>query len=140
MNKTEIESVFDVVKSCDATVLVSFGEDGYPDARDVTNIMNKNNRTTDLYFMTGRGTPKYKQLSQNPKCCLYYFNPSTRYSVRLYGEMHFITDKNIRQQHWSDDYRAYGYGGAGDSEFILMKFVPHAYKYYIGSEQKQGTF
>ncbi|MDE6250819.1 MAG: pyridoxamine 5'-phosphate oxidase family protein [Alphaproteobacteria bacterium] len=132
-----IDSVLNVVKSCDAVVLATCGA-LYPDARHLTNAMNRDASDLTLYFMTGRNTPKYKQLQQNPNCALYYFNSQTRHSVRLYGKIEFVTDMIIRQQYWRDEYKKFGYSGAESDDFILMRFIPNSYKFYIGGDIKTG--
>lgn len=133
-----INSVLDVVKSCDDVVLATCGT-SYPDARHLANSMNQNATDLTLYFMTGRDTPKYNQLKQNPNCALYYFNPQTRHSVRLYGKIEFVADMPTRQKYWRDDYKKFGYSGAESDDFILMRFVPASYKFYIGDELKTGN-
>ncbi len=138
-NAEQIKSVIDVVKSCDDVILATFGENGYPDARHIMNAMNKNTDTLNLYFLTGSDTPKYDQIKKNPKSCLYYFNPVTRYSVRLYGVIEFIDDKKLKKQFWHDEYARYGYSGFDDPKFVLMRFIAQSYKYYVGYDKKVGT-
>lgn len=133
-----IDSVLNVVKSCDDVVLATCGV-LYPDARHLTNAMNRDTSNLTLYFMTGRDTPKYNQLQQNSNCMLYYFNPQTRHSVRLYGKIEFVTDMTTRKQYWRDEYKKFGYNSAESDDFILMRFVPNSYKFYIGNELKTGN-
>lgn len=138
-NAEQIKSVIDVVRSCDDVVLATFGENDYPDARHIMNAMNKDTDDLNLYFLTGRDTPKYKQIKQNPNACLYYFNPQTRYSVRLYGKIEFVNDMALKKQYWHDEYANYGYNGFDDPQFVLMRFVTNSYKYYVGYDKKIGT-
>ena len=132
-----IDSILTVVKSCDDVILATCG-DAYPDARHVTNAMNRDATNLNLFFMTGRDTPKYNQLQKDPLCCLYYFNPANRHSVRLYGEIKFVDDIQIRKKYWRDEYKKFGYSGAESDDFILMHFVPNSYKFYIGNDLKTG--
>ncbi len=132
-----IDSVLNVVRSCDDVVLATCG-DASPDVRHLTNAMNRDAADLHLYFMTGRDTPKYNQLKQNPNCTLYYFNPTTRFSVRLYGKIEFVSDMSVRKKYWRDEYRQFGYTGPESDDFILMRFMPDSYKFYIGDELKVG--
>ena len=86
MNKT-IKSIIDIIKSCDDVQLCTFGLEEYPETRHVMNGMNQNIDYIDLHFLTMKSSPKFKQLEKNNNCCLYYFNPTTRYAVRLFGKM-----------------------------------------------------
>jgi len=137
MNNSTINSILEIVKSCDSLILATC--DGkYPDARHVTNAMNRENSDLALFLMTGRDTPKFKQLTRSPECCLYYFNPANRHAVRLYGEIEFIDDMNTRQNHWKDEYSKFGYGGPTDSSFILMRVNVKSYKYYTADGIQTG--
>lgn len=135
MSNNEKSAILDVILACDATILATCDDDT-PDARHISNIMNKNATTLDLFFMTSRDTPKYAQLQQNPECALYYFDDKTRHAVRLYGKMMFVDDATVRAAHWRPEFEKFGYGGPDNPEFILMRFVPHKYKYYIGPEMR----
>lgn len=133
MQDNDIKSVLNVVVACDATILATYDAE-YPDIRHISNIMNKNAKALDLFFMTSRNTPKYTQVENNPKCALYYFDDKTRHAVRLYGKMTFVTDASLRAAHWMPDFSKFGYGGPDNPDFVLMRFIPDSYKYYIGSD------
>lgn len=137
-DNNDIQSVIDVVKSCDDLILCTNRMDGYPDARHVANMMNKDVKNLDLHFLTGADTPKFKQIMKNHKCCLYYFNPQNRYAVRLYGEITPIDNLETKRQYWRDDFKNFGYLGADDPEFMLLEFKPHSYKFYVGNEMRSG--
>jgi general stress protein 26 len=137
----EIKSIIDIIKSCDDVILATCDCTSYPDARHLTNALNQHriDNQIDLYFMTTRNSPKHIQMQKNPKCVLYYFNPTTRYAIRLFGEMTFITDTSTRKKFWSSEYERYGYHGPTDSNFILLHFIAKSYKYYLGPQVKTGT-
>lgn len=138
MNNDEIKSIIDVVKSCDDVVLGTNRLDGYPDLRTIMNALNADINNLDLHFITDRDSPKMKQLHHNAKCTLYYFNPNTRYAVRLFGEMNTVDDIAEKEKYWHDDYKQFGYTGADDPELALLQFKPHSYKFYVGDEMKTG--
>lgn len=140
MQDTNLSSILDIVRACEAVYLSTFGLDIYPDGRYITNAINRETVDMTLYFLTGAHTPKFAQLKENPHCCLYYFNPENRHAVRLYGTMEFVTDRATRLSFWNDDFLVYGYGGPDDDTFVLMRFVPKSYKFYVGPEMKTGTF
>lgn len=127
----------DVILACDAAILATCAEN-QPDARHISNIMNKNATTPDLFFMTSRDTPKYAQLLKNPECALYFFDDKTRHAVRLYGTMTFVDDMKLRRAHWRPEFSKFGYGGPENPDFVLMRFAPHKYKYYVGPQQITG--
>ena len=138
MNHDEIQSIIDIVKSCDDVVLGTNRLDGYPECRTVMNALNADINDLELHFITDRDSPKMKQLHHNAKCTLYYFNPNTRYAVRLFGEMHVVDDIAEKQKYWCDSYCEFGYSGPDDTNLTLLQFKPHSYKFYVGDEMKTG--
>ncbi len=139
MQKTnDIESIINVVKSCDDTVLSTNRLDGFPEARTIMNALNAETVNLNLHFITDRDSPKMAQLNRDAKCCLYYFNSETRYAVRLFGEMRVVDDMGEKQKYWRDSYREFGYIGADDANLTLLEFVPKSYKFYVGDEMKTG--
>ncbi len=138
MNNDEIQSIIDIVKSCDDTILCTNRLDEYPEVRTVMNALNADVNNLELHFITDRDSPKMKQLHHNSKCCLYYFNPNTRYAVRLFGEMNVIDDMAEKQKYWRDNYQQFGYTGPNDTNLVLLQFAPVSYKFYVGDEMKTG--
>ena len=139
METNDIQSIVDVVRSCNDTVLCTNRLDEYPEARTVMNALNANATNLELHFITNRDSPKMKQLNHNPKCSLYYFNPNARYAVRLFGEMRIIDSINEKQKYWRDSYSDFGYTGPNDPNLTLLQFIPKSYKFYVGNEMKTGV-
>lgn len=138
MTNNTTDAITQIIRACQAVQLCTFGGE-YPETRHVSNAMNHDATDLTLYFMTGANTPKYAQLAKNPKCCLYYFDDATRHAVRLFGAIEFVTDNAVRAKYWRDEYKKFGYGGVADANFVLMRFVPAQYKFYVGQELKTGT-
>lgn len=138
MNNHTQQSILNIIRACDSVMLATVNADGYPEARHLTNAMNRDAADLNLYFMTGRDTPKFAQLARDARCGLYYFDPNTRHAVRLFGTIEFVADMALRAAYWRDEYARFGYNGAGDENFVLMRFVPRGYKYYVGPEMHSG--
>ena len=134
---SEIPALMAVVTACEDVILGTIDGD-VPDVRHLTNAMNRAATDLNLFFMTGRDTPKYAQIMESPVCCLYYFNPQNRHVVRLYGQMRVVDDMAVRRAHWRDEYACFGYAGPDSSDFILLQFVPARYKFYVGAEMHTG--
>ncbi len=134
----EIQSIVDIVKSCDDVILATNRLDAFPEARTVMNALNTDVTDLNLHFITNGDSPKMAQLRHNAKCCLYYFNANTRYAVRLFGEMRVIDGLAEKKKYWRDSFRDFGYSGADDTNLTLLEFVPKSYKFYVGNEMKTG--
>ena len=134
----EIQSIVDIVKSCDDVILATNRLDEFPEARTVMNALNADVTDLKLHFITNDDSPKMAQLRRNAKCCLYYFNANTRYAVRLFGELRVIGEFSGKKKYGRDSFRDLGYGGADDANLTLLEFVPKSYKFYVGNEMKTG--
>ena len=132
------KAILDVVRACDAAQIATVRPDGYPETRHMANMMNRNATDLNLFFMTSRGTPKAAQIQADNKCCLYYYDDATHHSVRLFGTLALIDDEKSRHAHWMDEFAKFGYSGADDPEFILLRFTPHEYKYYDADGLQTG--
>lgn len=137
INET-IKSIIDIIKSCDDVQLCTNRPDGYPETRHVMNGMNQDIESIDLRFLTMKSSPKFKQLQADDKCCLYYFNPKSRYAVRLFGKMENINDVTEKEKYWKDKYSNFGFTGPDDENLALFRFIAKSYKFYIGEEMKTG--
>ena len=137
MDKT-IKSIIDIIKSCDDLQLCTFGLDAHPETRTIMNGMNKCIESIDLHFLTMKSSPKFQQLENNNNCCLYYFNPTTRYAVRLFGKLESVDNQKEKNKYWQDKYSNFGFSGATDPNFALLHFIPELYKFYIGDKLYTG--
>lgn len=140
MNNDVLQSVLEIIRACDSVMLATFGAGEYPDVRHVTNQMNRDATTARLHFLTGNTTPKYAQILKNPGCCLYYYNPENRHALRLYGKLEIINDTEFKNELWRDDFKRFGYSGLDDKSFVILRFMPDEYKFYVGAEMKTGKF
>ena len=134
----DIQSIIDVVKSCENVDLCTNRLDGFPECRTVMNALNADASNLELHFITNADSPKMRQLSRDARCCLYYFNAQTRYAVRLFGELHVVNDIAEKQKYWRDRYSEFGYSGADDANLTLLQFSPKTYKFYVDDEMKTG--
>jgi general stress protein 26 len=132
------QSIIDIIKSCDSLQFCTFALDNYPETRHVMNGMNKKITDLDLHFMTNNKSPKFQQIMKNPNVCLYYYNPETHMSVRLFGQIEVHERPELKNKYWDDSYKAYGYSGAEDLNYALLHFIPKEYKFYLGMELKTG--
>ena len=137
MDKT-IKSIINIIISCVYFQFCSFCFEEYPDTRIFLIGLNQDIDSIDLHFLTMKSSQKFKQLEKNNHCCLYYFNPTTRYAVRLFGKMENIDDQSEKNKYWQDKYSNFGFTGANDPNFALLRFIPDSYKFYIGEELYTG--
>lgn len=129
------QSIIDIVRSCEVLQLCTFGLGEYPETRTVMNGLNRDVADLNLHFLTRKDSSKYGQIAANPHCCLYYFDPATRHSVRLFG---LVSAMPMSAEFWSDEWRAFGYSGADDPNVVVLSFDAKIYKFYIGEKEFKG--
>lgn len=131
-------AILKIVRACPVVQLATIRDDGYPETRDMANMLNTNATDLNLMFLTGRNTPKIAQIKRDNKCALYYYDDATHYSVRLFGTLEMIDNRDVCRKYWSDEFTRFGYSGADDPEFVLIRFTPHEYKYYDADGLQTG--
>ncbi|MCL2538451.1 MAG: pyridoxamine 5'-phosphate oxidase family protein [Alphaproteobacteria bacterium] len=138
MNNEVKKSIIDIIRSCDYLIFASNGLGGYPDARNFINIFNRDIDTLDLYFFTSTRWHTLGQIMRNPNVCLYYFNPETRMSVRLFGTVTLVQDMAAKRARWDDNIKKFNVTGPDDPTYCFLHFTPKRYKFYIGYEEHKG--
>ena len=134
MKNEVLNHILEIVHACPDVYLSTINLDKYPETRHLMNTINEHAENLNLHFLTGIYSPKAKQLAKNPHVCLYYYDPKTRRSVRLFGRMKFEDNVVERGAYWNDAYKMFGYTGPNDKNWGLLTFIPDGYKFYSGGE------
>ena len=71
-------------------ILSTIGAEGTPDGRGFEFQYEENDR---YYFGTANPTDVWKQLAANPKAAFTYMEPTGKFTVRIHGDIHIITDQ-----------------------------------------------
>lgn len=118
------EDVLRLLEPVRPVFLITFGEDGRPDARAMAIAKCEGFKT--IWMLTGKSSKKYHELSRNPNCLLYAteLEDSTNYlELRLWGKMELLDDAASRALAWKEDYICYFPGGKDDPNLVVMKFT-----------------
>ena len=138
MTPEQKQSFINIIRSCEDVILATHGPGQYPDTRNVINIFNREIKDLDLYFFTSTKWHTLGQIRQNQNVCLYYFNAETRMALRLFGTMTIVEDMDEKQNRFLSDIKKFGVTGYDDPTYVMMKFAPKKYKYYIGWTDFEG--
>lgn len=138
MDKETRKSLIDIVRSCDTVQFCTFSLKDYPETRTIINWMNRENNCLHLHFITYKTAHKLEQVKKNNHVCLYYFNPTTRMAMRLFGRIEEIFDREKKDKFWQDDMKQFGYKDKDDERYRLMEFTPKIYKYYANNIEYTG--
>lgn len=138
MTDQQKQSFMEIIRSCEDAILATNRPDGYPDSRTVINIFNREISGLDLYLFSSTKWNTPEQIRKDQRACLYYFNPATRMSLRLFGDAEIIDDMHQKQEKWLDGIRKFGVSGYDDPTYVLMRFAPKTFKYYVGPKKYEG--
>ena len=132
------ENILDIINSCETVLFSTFSLNSYPETRYMANIFNRERKNFPLYFVSRHSSNKIKQITKNSKTCLYYFNQNTRKAITLFGTSIELYDQKIKDDFWVDYLKNYGFKNKNDEDYIVIKFIPEKYKYFLGTFEKNG--
>ena len=78
-------------------ILSTVDEAGMPEGRGWEFQFEEGNR---YYFCTANTKAVYAQLQAHPKAAFTYMEPKGQYTVRINGEVHFVTDAAEKARLW----------------------------------------
>ena len=150
MEEKEIkDACLNLMDTADAVYLSTFGQDGYPHTRMMSNLRNKeenpgsaevlaNEKKDDfsIYFVTSKSSTKMKHINANSKVSAYLCSPEDFHTLMVGGQVEEITDKEFKKQLWQDGWEIHWPGGAEDPEFTVLKLLPS----FARGWYKEGPF
>ena len=78
-------------------ILSTVAEGGMPEARGWEFQFEEGDR---YYFCTANTKAVYQQLQAHPKAAFTYMEPQGKYTVRISGKVHFVTDAAEKARLW----------------------------------------
>jgi general stress protein 26 len=149
MDEKELKQVcLNLTETADAVYLSTFGEDGFPHTRMMSNLRNKeenpacaellepDKKDFVVYFATGTSSVKMQQIRANPKISAYYCNPRELQTLMLAGEVEVVEDLEFKRKLWQDGWEMHWPKGAEDPELTVLKLAPMFARGYC----KEGPF
>ena len=126
------------MKACATVELATVDSNGYPDVRTILNAANTEAENLNLHFLTMVDSPKMAQIAADPRACLYFYDPATHKSVRLYGDMSVDRDTADRIKYWRDEWLHSGWRW-DDPNLVVLVFASKSYKFYVGNDREMGN-
>jgi general stress protein 26 len=137
MDEKDIKQVcLNLMDTADAVYLSTFGEDGFPHTRMMSNLRNKeenpacakllepDKKDFVVYFATGTSSVKMQQIRVNPKISAYFCNPRELQTLLLAGEVEILEDLEFKRKLWQDGWEVHWPKGAEDPELTVLKLSP----------------
>jgi general stress protein 26 len=149
MDEKELkQECLNLMEAADAVYLSTFGDDGFPHTRMMSNLRNRRENPGSakvlepdkndfaVYFVTGQSSVKMQQIRANPKVSAYFCKPAEFHTLMLRGQVQEITDQEFKNKLWQDGWEIHWPGGAESPEFVVLKLSPTAAKGWY----KEGPF
>jgi general stress protein 26 len=109
---------------------------GFPQTRVMANIRNQkqfpdlaelfNEHKDDylIYLVAHSGSPKIKQIKENPKASVYYCRPDEIHGMMVAGNVEILQDKELKNKIWRKEWENEYPGGHQGPEFTIIRLMP----------------
>lgn len=130
------ERFFKIVEAIEFPLLLTNGEDGYPQARPMHLIQRE--RAT-LWFATSRASRKAGQIAADPRVTVMFVESGRFNYASLHGRAQIVTDEALRRRFWREEWREEWPEGPADPDYVLIKVVGENGSYYYGDTDESGA-
>lgn len=121
------KSVVDLISRNRYAKLITFGQDGAPRARIMTNLpMGKD---MAIWFATGLSTSKIQEIKKNPTVSVFVDDPNDQTNASIIGKAEIVTDDRLRKKFWQEPFGFFFPGGPSDPDYCLIKITPKKVEY-----------
>jgi len=131
MNLTDSlkENVERLINNATAAIITTVDQDGYPHTRAML-APRKVDGLKHFYFTTNTSSQKVKQLRNNPKACIYFYNQSGYIGVMLVGTAVVLEDEAAKKMIWRTGDELYYAKGASDPDYCVLMFTAEKLRFY----------
>jgi len=121
------KSVIDLIIRNRYAKLITFGPDGSPRGRIMTNLPV--GRDLIIWFATGLSTSKIRDIRRNAAVAVFVDDPDDQTNASISGTAEIVTDDRLRRKFWRDGFGFFFPGGPTDSDYCLLKITPKTIEY-----------
>jgi len=119
--------VADLIKNNRYAKLITFGPDGAPRARIMTNLPMGSDMV--IWFATGLSTSKIRDIRKNSNVSVFVDDPDDMTNASISGTAEIVTDKRMLKKFWQDVFGFFFPGGPTDPDYCLLKIIPRKVEY-----------
>ena len=121
-----------LLKKVKKFILCAIDNDGYPTAKAV--LPSKGKKSLDkIYFVTNTNSKYVKNIMENDKTSVYFFNPILFSGCLVKGKMTVCDDVSIKEKLWKSSYKS-AYPNPKqtfrDPDFCVLEFSATKGRYY----------
>jgi general stress protein 26 len=121
------QSVAELIKRNRYSKLITFGTDGAPRGRIMTNLPL--GKDMIIWFATGLSTSKIKDIRKNPNVSVFVDDPDDLTNASIIGKAEIVTDDRLRRKFWQEPFGFFFPGGPSNPDYCLLKIIPKKVEY-----------
>ena len=103
-------------------LLATRGEDGHLRCRPMA--MRHELRGEEIWFATARDSTKCRDLEQDPRCALVFFDPEDGTTVTISGTGEVIRDRKLMVELWDGSWNRWFPSGPEPKAVALIRVIP----------------
>jgi len=107
--------------------LITFGVDGAPHGRIMTNLPLGKDMV--IWFATGLSTNKIKDIKKNPTVSVFVDDPNDQKNASIIGKAEIVTDGRLLKKFWQEPFGFFFPRGPSDPDYCLLKITPKKVEY-----------
>lgn len=123
------EKVEKIINNATSVIISTVDEYGYPHTRAML-VPRKINGLKHFYFTTNTSSQKVKQLRDNPKSCIYFYDATSYIGVMLIGTAAVLEDEAAKKMIWRTGDEIYYPKGVCDPDYCVLMFTAKTLRYY----------
>ena len=128
MAKSDLKKqVVELINSNRYSKLITFGLDGAPHGRIMTNLPLGKDMV--IWFATGLSTNKIKDIKKNPTVSVFVDDPDDQTYASIIGKAEIVTANRLRKKFWQEPFGFFFPKGPSDLEYCLLKITPRKVEY-----------
>jgi general stress protein 26 len=126
-----IKAALRLVEKSKNAVVASVDGEGYPNMKVMFNNREREGVRT-FYFTTNTSSRRVSQFRENPRACLYFYDPRFYRGLMIKGRMEVLEDSASKEKLWRTGDEMYYPQGVTDPDYCVLKFTAEGGRYYEG--------
>jgi general stress protein 26 len=119
-------AAFDVMKAARYCTLITMGADGRPQARVVDPLIAESEGA--IWIATNPLTRKAREIDQDPRVTLMFFNPAAGEYVTVLARATVVTDAARKAAHWKPEWSPFYKAQTSGPDFMLFEVRPSRFE------------
>lgn len=127
---TAIKYSLNLVKNSNIAMVSTVDNDGYPNIKEMLNLLNEGIKT--IWLSTNTSSKKVSRILKDNRASVYYVDSENSMGLMLIGEVEVLLDEASNKLLWSEGCEKYYPQGIDDPDCCVLKFTAKKGNFYKG--------